>query len=222
MTELVWRSTSIGEGALLLEASPAVPLANRWVLALAECVAANAIPGVETATPAINSLLVVFNPLQIAPAELRAHLDSLLAHIAPAPEQPARILRIPVRYGGTDGPDLDEVAAALDLRPEQVVALHAGQIYRVMMVGFAPGFPYIGPLPHALNLPRRSTPRTAVPAGSVAIAAGLTGIYPARLPGGWHVIGRTERTLFDPAGEPPTLLRAGDGVQFTPVGGVVP
>jgi inhibitor of KinA len=124
------------------------------------------------------------------------------------------VIEIAVRYGGADGPDLLDVALQLDLTPDQVVALHTGQPYRVVMLGFAPGFPYIGPLPAALMLPRRATPRTAVPAGSVAIAAGMTGVYPQRLPGGWHLIGRTYAVLFDPHRSPPSLLQAGDQVQF--------
>lgn len=213
----------MGEGALLLDADPAIPLANRVVLTLGELLARAELPGVESAVPAISSLLVVFDPLLLAPAALRAHLEALLARVSPAPAAPERVIEIPVRYGGDDGPDLEEVAALLALRPAEVVALHCAEVFRVMMVGFAPGFPYIGPLPAALDLPRRSTPRTAVPAGSVALAAGLTGIYPARLPGGWHVIGRTERRLFDPTADPPALLAAGDGVRFVALdGGVRP
>ncbi len=101
-------------------------------------------------------------------------------------------------YGGEAGPDLVEAAERLGLTPQALVAEHCAHIYRVMMIGFAPGYPYIGPLPDKLVLPRRATPRSAVPAGSVAIAVGLTGIYPTRLPGGWHLIGRTPLALFDP------------------------
>ena len=119
-----------------------------------------------------------------------------------------------MRYGGEDGPDLDEVAVRLGLAPREVVAIHCEAIHRVLMIGFAPGYPYLGGLPPQLHLPRRATPRKAVPAGSVAIAAGMTGIYPARLPGGWHLIGRTEQRLFDPQAERPCLLEPGDDVRF--------
>ncbi|NTU80337.1 MAG: 5-oxoprolinase subunit PxpB [Chloroflexales bacterium] len=213
----------MGEGGLLIEGTPPSPLVNRYALALAERLTALRLYGVEAIVPAISSLLVTFDPLLLPWDALRAHVAQVLAQVDPAPELPARVVEIPVRYGGAHGPDLPEVAATLGLRQEEVVALHCGQVHRVMMVGFAPGFPYVGPLPPALDLPRRATPRIAVPAGSVAIAAGLTGIYPARLPGGWHLIGRTELTLFDPAAEPPTLLIAGDGVRFVPLaGGVTP
>jgi KipI family sensor histidine kinase inhibitor len=106
------------------------------------------------------------------------------------------------------------VAATLGLAPAEVVALLVAAPLRVMMIGFAPGYPYLGPLPAALQLPRRATPRQRVPAGSVAIAAGLAGIYPAALPGGWHLVGRTDARLFDPQADPPALLAPGDYVQF--------
>jgi KipI family sensor histidine kinase inhibitor len=220
---ITWRVAPLGEGGLLLEGEPASPLANRYALALADALDARGLAGVEAVVPAVGSLLVVFDPLALPWDELRALVTRLLAEVEPAPALPTRVVAIPVRYGGADGPDLPEVAAALGLREAEVVALHAGQVHRVMMVGFAPGFPYIGPLPAALDLPRRATPRVAVPAGSVAIAAGLTGVYPARLPGGWHLIGRTDLALFDPTADPPALLAAGDGVRFVPLaGGVLP
>lgn len=220
---IVWRYLPMGEGALLVAATLPTPLANRYMVALAAQLAAAQRPGIETTVPAISSLLVTFDPLRMSFDDVRAFVELVLARTRPAPEQPERFVTISVRYGGADGPDMDDVAATLGLRPEQVVALHCGQVYRVMMVGFAPGFPYIGPLPAALDLPRRSTPRTGVPTGSVALAAGLTGIYPARLPGGWHLIGRTAQRMFDVDRDPPALLAAGDGVRFEPLdGGVVP
>lgn len=121
---------------------------------------------------------------------------------------------IPVRYGGEMGPDLETAAQALGMMPDQLIALHTSQPWRVLLLGFAPGFAYLGPLPMALHLPRRATPRARVPAGSVALANGLTGIYPSELPGGWHLIGRTDHQLFDPHCEPPARLQPGDAVQF--------
>jgi KipI family sensor histidine kinase inhibitor len=209
-----WRWLPFGEAALLLEAGPATPLTNRFVLALSEQIMSAPPPGLIAAVPAIHSLLLSFDPLLLSHSQLRAQLAPLLDQLRPAPEQPARILSLTVRYGGADGPDLDEVAQTLGMSPDEVVTLHCAHVYRVLMLGFAPGFPYLGPLPEPLHLPRRATPRRAVPPGSVAIAAGMSGIYPARLPGGWHLIGRTEAVMFDPQAEPPALLAAGDGVRF--------
>ena len=218
-----WRWLPFGAAALLLEATPATPLANRLVVALADQLTVTPPDGVSGAVPAISSLLVTFDPLQTTLAHLRPLLERLLADLEPASELPVRVVTIPVCYGGTSGPDLESAAQLLGLSPHGLVALHSGQIYRVMMLGFAPGFPYIGPLPAALRLPRRSTPRSSVAAGSVAIAAGLTGIYPARLPGGWHLIGQTNLSMFDPMADPPALLAAGDGVRFVAeANGVVP
>ena len=126
-------------------------------------------------------------------------------------DEPGRLHRIPVVY---DGPDLEVVASRLDLTPQKVVELHSGSIYRVFLVGFVPGWAYLGPLPDELVLPRRPIPRTQVPAGSVAIAGQQTGIYPLDTPGGWHLIGRTSVRLFLPDSDPPSLFRAGDRVKF--------
>jgi KipI family sensor histidine kinase inhibitor len=126
-------------------------------------------------------------------------------------EEPGRLHRIPVVY---DGPDLEEVAAALGLSPPQVVEFHGRPIYRVFLVGFVPGWAYLGPLADELVLPRRAVPRTQVAAGSVAIAGQQTGVYPLVSPGGWHLIGRTSVKLFLPDSDPPSLFRAGDRVKF--------
>ncbi len=125
-----------------------------------------------------------------------------------------RLVEIPVVY---DGEDLAEVGRRTGLDAEEVIARHSGRDYRVWLLGFAPGFPYLGVLDEALHLPRRETPRARIAAGSVAIAGGQTGIYPSESAGGWHVIGRTVRRMFDPRREDPFLLRAGDVVRFVAV-----
>lgn len=125
-----------------------------------------------------------------------------------------RLVEIPVCYGGEHGPDLDELAAHAKRSRDEAIALHGGAHYRVAMLGFAPGFPYLLGLPAALHAPRRASPRTRVPAGSVAIGGAQTGIYPRELPGGWQLIGRTPLALFDLARDPPTLLAPGDRVHF--------
>jgi KipI family sensor histidine kinase inhibitor len=125
--------------------------------------------------------------------------------------EPGRLHRIPVTY---DGQDLDDVAARLELSRDRIVEIHTSAIYRVFLVGFVPGWAYLGPLAEELELPRRQVPRTLVPAGSVAIAGRQTGIYPLPTPGGWHLIGRTNVKLFLPDSDPPCLFRAGDRVKF--------
>ncbi|MCS6883030.1 MAG: 5-oxoprolinase subunit PxpB [Oscillochloridaceae bacterium] len=211
---LPWTFTHLGEAALLAEATSGDhEAANRAALAAAAALEAAPPPGFIAATPAIASLLVCFDPLLTDHAAMIAGVRAVLEDPPPLQER-GRLVTIPVTYGGKAGPDLNDVAALLGMTPVEVIAAHTAGPFRVMMIGFAPGFPYIGPLPARLRAPRRATPRAAVPPGSVALAAGLTGIYPARLPGGWHVIGRTTLRLFDANAEPPALLAPGDRVQF--------
>jgi len=220
-----WHFAPMGEAALLAQvAAPDVDLANRLALALSRAIEAQGIAGVEGATPGIDSVLTRFDPLILSRAELQARIAQIAQCLAAAAAvaEPVEatatmdaVIEIPVVFGGEAGPDLEAVAEALGLAPRAVVAALCAQPWRVMMVGFAHGFPYLGPLPPALRIPRRDTPRARVPAGSVAIAAGMAGIYPAELPGGWHIIGRTALRLFDPLNESrPVLLQAGDRAQF--------
>lgn len=209
-----WRFDPLGEAAVLATCAGAgMDAGNRAALALADALTRAELPGLGPVVPAIDSVLVSFDPFRLSRADVIAALRALAA---PPPEaEPAgRVVVVEARFGGADGPDLEEISAG---RAADLVAALCARPYRVLMIGFAPGYPYIGPLPPELTLPRRATPRAAVPAGSVAIAAGMAGIYPARLPGGWHLIGRTDARLFDPDRRPPTLLRAGDHVQFTSV-----
>ena len=128
-----------------------------------------------------------------------------------------RLVEVPVRYGGADGPDLDEVARLHDLRAEDVVEIHAGAEYDAFFLGFAPGFAYLGPLPASIVTPRLDVPRPRVPAGSVAIAGAQTAVYPTETPGGWRLIGRTDARLWDASRQEPALIRPGDRVRFVPI-----
>jgi inhibitor of KinA len=164
--------------------------------------------------PGYSSLLVRYDPLRGTVVELERELLRRAATLDRRPEPPGRSFEIPVRYGGEDGPDLAEVARAAGAAASEIVALHAGASYEVRFIGFSPGFPYLAGLPGRLHVPRRPSPRSRVPAGSVAIAGGQAGIYPVRSPGGWNVIGRTDFVLFDPGAEEGAILKAGDRVRF--------
>jgi KipI family sensor histidine kinase inhibitor len=197
---------------------------NAAVHALAARIAAAELPGVDDIVPAYASVALRYRAERVradggsAFAGLRAALLPLLAapHEAGADVVP-RCIDIPVCYGGAFGVDLDEAATALALDPATLIALHAGADYRVAMLGFAPGFPYLLGLPAELALPRRAQPRLRVPAGSVAIGGAQTGIYPGELPGGWRLIGRTPLRLFDAGAAEPCLLAPGDRVRFQPI-----
>ncbi|AHF89658.1 urea amidolyase [Opitutaceae bacterium TAV5] len=195
------------------------------VLALAKALRANLLPGVHDIVTAVTSVAVLFRPDRIAitgnltPMEVvRAWVTPLAKKAASAKSLPAgREVLVPVCYGDDAGPDLGAVARHAGLSPDEVVALHTEARYRVAAVGFAPGFPYLLGLPAKLHVPRRSSPRARVPAGSVGIGGGQTGIYPAATPGGWQIIGKTPLTLFDPAADRPTLLEPGDRVRFAAI-----
>ena len=179
------------------------------------------LPAIGRAVPAHASVLVPFDPLAISLEDAIGAARSALGEAGGSadrlgPDATAEI-EIPVRYGGSDGPDLDAVAELHGLRPGEVVELHTAARYRVLFLGFAPGFGYLGGLPPALVTPRRASPRERVPAGSVGIAGTQTGVYPLAMPGGWQLIGRTERVLFDADRDPPALFRPGATVRFVPV-----
>lgn len=180
------------------------------------------LPGMGRPVPAHTTVLVPYDPLEIDPRDVEAAIRHVLDEVAaPGPaatdhDRGLVAIEIPVRYGGEEGPDLEAVAAAHDLRPADVVELHAAAIHTVLFLGFAPGFAYLGGLPEGLVTPRRATPRERVPAGSVAIAGEHSGVYPRSMPGGWNLIGRTDAVLFDPDREPPSRLEPGTGVRFVP------
>jgi KipI family sensor histidine kinase inhibitor len=219
------RLMPFGEAAWLVELGDGVDEAlSARVQALAARVEAardGRLAGVGRPVPAYGSLLVTFDGRRIDAAALRRALvelarEALTGPVEAWPDDAAT--EIEVRYGGEDGPDLAAVARATGLAAARVVELHAGVTYRVLMLGFVPGFAYLGTLPSELELPRRAEPRLRVPAGSVAIAGRQTTVYPFATPGGWHLIGRTDRTLWDAGSDPPARLRPGDRVRFVPAG----
>ncbi|WP_235508025.1 5-oxoprolinase subunit PxpB [Variovorax sp. Root434] len=202
----------LGDAALLCELpAPATLVQQQRIWALAR--QAQQWPGVGETLPGMNNLTLTFDPTVI-------DLDTLTSQVLEAwPRLPSgavegRLVEIPVAYGGEHGPDLADVAAHTGLTPAEVVRRHSGAEYVVYLLGFLPGFAFMGGLPPELATPRRAEPRTAVPARSVGIGGEQTGIYPLVSPGGWQLIGRTPLELFDPAAAPPTLLRPGDRVRF--------
>jgi KipI family sensor histidine kinase inhibitor len=211
----------LGEAAWTVALGDTVDLAlHRRVTDLAERIGAADFVGVIEIVPAYAAVTVFFDPLIADANALRETLAQLAATTsdipsARPPDHPTDLITIPVRY---DGPDLAHVAKETGLSEAEVIRRHAEPEYRVYLLGFAPGFAYLGDLDPALVLPRRNAPRTQVPAGTVAIGGAQTGVYPLATPGGWHLIGTTSLKMFDPAREPAALLRVGDRVRFQPAG----
>lgn len=215
------RFSPLGDAAVLITLDSRISAAgNARVHALAARIQALGRPWLGALVPAYASLAVHYDPLHPRWLVNEPLWPQLLAELEPLcrslPDTLAdgRRIEIPVCY---DGPDLAAVAAHTGLGVEEVVARHAAVDYRVYFLGFMPGFPYLGGLDPLLATPRLATPRSRVPAGSVAIGGGQTGIYPLASPGGWRLLGRTPRVLFDPARTPPCLLRPGDTLHFTPI-----
>jgi KipI family sensor histidine kinase inhibitor len=230
----------LGDRALLVTLSQEISEAtNEIVLSACDLIESAQIPGVEEAQPAYSSFCIHFNPSKVSAAWLGAYAKGIIHRLRKAgvtggegvygrethPDSGVtaaavkrRLVEIPVQYGGEEGPDLAWASEHLKMQPEEIVRRHAGSRYRVYMIGFSPGFPYLGGLDQSIAMPRTPTPRTSVPPGSVGIGGGQTGIYPWQSPGGWRIIGRTPLKLFDPARKDPSLLHPGDTVRFVPVG----
>jgi inhibitor of KinA len=217
-----WRLVPVGESVLVVEFEERIDQAvNSRAVLLADRVRASAVAGVRDIVPTFRSVAVYFDPLQTdydaLVSRLEADVAALAAPARDADHAVADPIRVPVCYGGEFGPDLAEVAAFGGVTESEATRLHATPVYRVFMLGFLPGFAYMGTVDPRIAAPRRSNPRTRVPAGSVAIAGPQTGIYPCESPGGWQLIGRTTLRLFDPSREEPSTFAAGDLVQFYPV-----
>ncbi|GAA5010044.1 5-oxoprolinase subunit PxpB [Pseudoluteimonas lycopersici] len=213
----------LGEDALLLRLGDGIDAdTNARVHALAARIDAARPPWLRDLVPAYASLALFVDASACDGDDPLADAEAWLHALPPDDGDPASsqgaLHEVPVRYGGEHGPDLDAVAEHAGLSPRQVIELHADGEYRVAMLGFAPGFPYLLGLDPALSMPRLATPRTRVEAGSVGIGGEQAGIYPRPGPGGWRIIGRTEVVLFDPARDPPSLLAPGDRLRFVPTG----
>ncbi|MEN8246639.1 MAG: 5-oxoprolinase subunit PxpB [Thermodesulfobacteriota bacterium] len=190
---------------------------NQKVRSMTLALKGNAPGGVREVVPSYCSILVVYDPVKTNPHALKKGLTTLEQQLPEIEIPPPRVFEIPVCYGGEYGPDIDVVARTNQLTPEQVAQTHASVEYLIHMVGFSPGFPFLGGLPEILHTPRLATPRTSVPRGSVGIANDQTGIYPVSSPGGWQLIGRTPLRLFIPEQAPPIRYRSGDRIRFKPI-----
>jgi KipI family sensor histidine kinase inhibitor len=214
-----FRFLDAGEGGLVVELGDEISEAvNARVVALADALGALALPGVQEIVPTYRSLLVLFDPLELPRATLREKIAALWPPSHAAGRRHAR-WRVPVRYGGEHGVDLEAVAAQHGLTADEVVALHAGADYRVYMLGFMPGFVYLGGLPARLHTGRRHDPRMRTPVRSISIGGIQAGISPPiEVPSGWHLLGQTPVRSYDPRrAERPFLFEAGDSVCFEPV-----
>jgi KipI family sensor histidine kinase inhibitor len=209
------RLVRAGDAALIVELGEDIDVAvNARAIGLAARIEAAALAGVRDVVPTYRSVAVHFDPLRTDVNTLTSRLEAEIARSAMIATVSGTPVRIPVCYGGEFGPDLAEVAASAGMSEADVIALHAGATYRVFMMGFLPGFAYLGTVDERIAVPRRLTPRVHVPAGSVGIARRQTGIYPVDGPGGWQLVGRTPHRVFDPERTEPFLLKAGDEVQF--------
>jgi KipI family sensor histidine kinase inhibitor len=207
-----------GDSALVAEYGDAIDVRlNARVRQLQRTIEASGQAGLVELVPTYRSLMVHYDPMVLSHEAVAGLILEAAGHLPEDDREPARVVDVPVLYGGNEGPDLGDVAARAGLREAEVVELHAAGDYLVFMIGFMPGFPYLGGLPPAIATPRLATPRALVPAGSVGIAGAQTGIYPSESPGGWRLIGRTPVRLFDARLEPPALLQAGDHLRFVPV-----
>ncbi len=218
------RFSRIGDGCALLDFGNIIDeQLNCRVIALAGKVSASGFPGFVECTPAYSSLAIYYDPLRVIEAEgadedpfekVCDMLRDAASEKEPDAEETGDSVIIRAKFGGQEGPDLDEVSERSGLGSEEVLRRFLSRDYRVYMLGFLPGFAYMGTVDPSIAAPRKETPRTKVPAGSIGIAGDQTGIYPFDSPGGWQLIGRTAMTMFDPDREQPALLKPGDRVKF--------
>lgn len=212
------RVAAAGDSALLVEFAARIdPAINDAAIALAREIERRCGSAVRDAVVGYCSVTLYFDPLATDPAWLEAEAREAAAAMEQAPAPESALVEVPVCYGGEWGPDLPDVAAFAGCTEGEVIERHAAVTYRVYLLGFLPGFPYMAEVDPRIAAPRRGTPRTAVPAGSVGIAGGQTGIYPSVTPGGWNIVGRTPVRPFDPERREPFLFRPGDRVRFSPI-----
>lgn len=207
-----------GDSAVSVEFGEEIhPAVNAQVRALHLALADAKLPGIVETVPTYRSLMIHYDPALLPYDALCARLRSLLDRLDRIPLPPSQVLEIPVLYGGEMGPDLEAVARHAGKSPQEVIRIHSSADYLVYMLGFTPGFPYLGGMDPAIAAPRLDTPRVKIPAGSVGIAGSQTGVYPLDSPGGWQLIGRTPVRMYDPDRPEPILPRAGEYIRFRPI-----
>ena len=215
------RIVPAGDSAILIELGSEIdPTVNDQVYSLASDIENTNINGVTELVPTYRSLLVNYDPMAIGFNEIYDVMNQIVENQSnreSADFEPV-VIELPVVYGGEDGPDIENVAGYAGISASEVIEIHSSTDYRVYMIGFAPGFPYLGGLDERIATPRLKTPRVLVPAGSVGIAESQTGVYPNASPGGWQLIGRTATKLFDVNSPKPSKITPGSRVRFVPVG----
>jgi KipI family sensor histidine kinase inhibitor len=215
------RLLPVGDAAVTVEFGDAIdPAINDRVLAFTRAVdelIRDDRRGIIEVVPTFRSATVYFDPLTTEAETVAGRLRALADALPSGRAGQSKTVEVPVVYGGEFGPDLGEVAAYAGLSVEEIARLHASVAYRCYMLGFSPGFPYLGLVPEAIAMPRLAEPRVSVPPGSVGIAGSQTGLYPLESPGGWRLIGRTPLRLYDPDRAHPFLIEAGDTVRFVPI-----
>jgi len=216
-----------GDNAILLDVGTEISIeTHRKVTVITECLESQDFDWMIEYISAYTSITIFYDPLKLvknalhdkSPFEVAVkQLSTLISMLEETSLPEQRIVEIPVCYGGEYGPDLEEVAKITNCSLEEVINIHSSAEYLVYMIGFAPGFPYIGGMSEKIAAPRKATPRLKIPAGSVGIAGKQTGVYPLETPGGWQLIGRTPLRLFQPEQDSPSLLKAGDKIIFKPI-----
>ena len=209
---------SMGDSALMVNMGEGISTdTNDQVRILTDDLMKSDWPGVREIVPTYSSIVIHYDPFILSEKSLEQSISNLMQYHTSENDVGSRTVVLPTLYGGEFGPDLDSVCTITGLSQEDAVRIHSGSDYRVYALGFSPGFPYLGGLSEELHCSRLDSPRTEVPAGSVAIAGSQTGVYPVSSPGGWRLIGRTPIVLFDPYRTDPAIFRPGDHLRFVPI-----
>ncbi len=212
------RILTAGDSALLIEFGKEInPETNRKITAIVQLMREQHIEGIVDVIPAFCSLLINYDPRVLSYEELKERMENLLKMETKTETTRKRIFEIPVCYGGEYGPDIDNIAEHAGLSVNEVIKIHSSKDYLIYMLGFLPGFTYLGGLDERIHTPRLASPRLTIRAGSVGIGGSQTGIYPLDSPGGWQLMGLTPVRTYDPERQTPILVEAGDYIRFIPI-----